>query len=139
MAAVTPEAFEQMVTQLNALRQTVGQQQQAHEQLQVQYRQTLIQHTEAMGRLQGMLEANQKAMVEQMEKLAKTGGNRGGQMAVDTKGVGKPNVFDSDPKRWHPFSFRYANYADALFKGAAALLDWAAEQEDEITDLSGAV
>ena len=36
------------------------------------------------------------------------------------------------------FSFRYANYADALFRGAAALLEWAAEQDDEITDLTRA-
>ena len=83
---------------------------------------------------------SQKMRHTTCQEIAKLrGGNRGGQMAVDTKGVGKPNVFDSDPKRWHPFSFRYANYADALFKGAAALLEWAAEQDDEITELSGAV
>lgn len=59
----------------------------------------------------------------------------GGRTLVDTRGIGKPSVFDSDMKKWKTWSFKYTNFATAVYAKIGVLLDWAIEQQDPIDDL----
>ena len=52
---------------------------------------------------------------------------------VDGEGIGKPNTFDSDMKKFPNFSFKFKNFVSSVFENARSVMDWAEEQMHSIT------
>ena len=117
-------AEEQLAQALEALRTQQAQFAELQQTVQAQRADLITLRDQALvqeGRLQAAVAA------------AAPGG--GGRTLVDTRGIGKPSVFDSDMKKWKTWSFKYTNFATAVYAKIGVLLDWAIEQQDPIDDL----
>ena len=58
-----------------------------------------------------------------------------GKTLVDNKGIGKPNTFDSDMKKWPSFSFKFKNFVSSVFENARVFMDWTEEHSSIITNI----
>ena len=55
---------------------------------------------------------------------------------VDTKGIGKPATFGSELKQFPTWSFKLGNFLEGILKGMKDGLEWAADQDSLILDLT---
>jgi hypothetical protein len=55
---------------------------------------------------------------------------------VDTKGIGKPATFSSELKQFPTWSFKLGNFLEGILKGMKDGLEWAADQDSLILDLT---
>ena len=49
---------------------------------------------------------------------------------VDSKGIGKPSVFKSEPGKFNSWSFKFQNFVNSIFNGAHEAFLWAENHED---------
>jgi hypothetical protein len=54
---------------------------------------------------------------------------------VDTKGIGKPAMFSSEPRQFPTRSFKLGNFLKGISKGMKDGLQWAADQDSLIVDV----
>ena len=82
-----------------------------------------------------MMSEMQRQRTEPMERLTRVvASSRQKQSLVDPRGLGKPNTYDSDQKKWATWSFKTVNYFTAVFAEARRMLEIAEDAgEDEIT------
>ena len=51
---------------------------------------------------------------------------------VDTKGIGKPTTFSSEPRQFPKWSFKLGNFLEGILKGMKDGLEWAADQDSDL-------
>ena len=55
---------------------------------------------------------------------------------VDTRGIGKPPVFDSSPAKWPGWAVKMENFVASVFQGGRVAMQWAANAEDAIVTIN---
>eukprot|EP00959_Pyramimonas_sp_CCMP1952_P261117 5459415-Pyramimonas_sp.AAC.1 len=125
---------EQIQQLIDGLQQKDQQINQLMQQLQTQnanMQQMQQSHDQNLHRMQQQHEATMQAMQSTLQQTFESvaSSSRSSKSLVDNKGIGKPNNFDSDMKKWSNFSFKFKNFVSSVFRSARALMDWAEEQQ----------
>ena len=119
--------MEQQVADLTQELRRLGEQSQQQQQA---IQRLIEERTQAQG--ERLREVEQIAALQQrlldMQRASKPS-------FIDTKGIGKPAVFQSELKAYPAWSFKMGNFLEGIVTGIKEALEWAADQEEPISDL----
>lgn len=88
----------------------------------------------ARGELQRLHEAGAAANAAQGPPAR--GANAHERSLVEAKGFAKVPNFNGDARTWGTFEFKFVNFTESVFPNIRALIDWAVNQEEPITEIS---
>ena len=113
------------MARLAAMEATIGQLQSENQSLRQQVQQPGVGSSPSDQRVERLLEM----MTEQLRIL----GERSRPTLVDVKGIGKPTVFKNEDARFHEWAKKTEDYLVGVVQGIEDMIDWACEEENEIT------
>ena len=123
------QQMQRMQEEGQAARALIEQQQQQLRQAEAMFQQQLQQGTmlqQMLASQQQWFEQQKAAESERHEKLVEALGKRVGSSGglVDSKGIGKPNAFKSEPKEWRTWSIKVENFVSGAFSWCRPVLTW---------------
>ena len=129
------EQYQQIIQQMQDQIQMQAEQMRKFQEDAAADRQRLMQEND-----QRLLQVAAQAAAAAIATANPSGSHRStdnrGMTLIDTKGIGKPPQYDSNPRRWISWAFKLENFVAGVYKARGReSMEWAAAQDAPILDV----